>query len=519
MSQPRSNDGRRRLQLGGMIPAAWAFALLALGAGGSRADDTGGELKYNRDIRPILSENCFACHGPDSGSRKANLRLDRRESAMEADVLAPGDAETSELVARIASADPMEVMPPPGAHKTLTAEQKDVLRRWVAQGAEYQPHWSFLAPTRPEPPAVSDSAWSRNPIDRFVLAGLEAKGLKPAPEADRRTLARRLSLDLTGLPPAPAEVDAFVSDQAPDAYERHVERLMASPRWGEHRARYWLDAARYADTHGIHIDNYREIWAYRRWVIDAFNANMPFDRFTIEQLAGDLLPDRTLDQQIASGFNRCNITTSEGGAIAEEYAVLYTRERTETVSQVWMGLTTGCAVCHDHKFDPFSQREFYELSAFFNNTTQAAMDGNVKDTPPIVFVAEAADRARVAPLTAELADAKKALADRKPAARPEFDGWLAAATPETLGPMIPTEALKLHAFAGERSPEAKASRAVLEVAESGDFEKDKPFTAGAWIRARSSPGWTTCTAIAAGTSGWKGARSGRTSSTTGPPTR
>ncbi len=213
------------------------------------------------------------------------------------------------------------------------------------------------------------------------MARVEAAGLQPAPEADRRTLARRVSFDLVGLPPEPADVEAFVQDTAPDAYERYVERLLEMVQWGEHRGRYWLDLARYADTHGVHFDNYREIWSYRDWVIQAFNRNMRFDQFTIEQLAGDLLPNRTLDQLVGSGFNRCNMTTNEGGVIPEEYLVLYTRDRTETVSQVWLGMTAGCAVCHDHKFDPLSQREFYEMAAFFNNTTQGAMDGNIKDTP------------------------------------------------------------------------------------------------------------------------------------------
>ena len=252
---------------------------------------------------------------------------------------------------------------------------------------------------------MKNESWIRNPIDRFIMAKLEEQGLRPAEEADRRTLARRLSLDLTGLPPGPADVEAFVSDTSADAYVKFVDRLLESPRWGEHRARYWLDAARYADTHGYHFDNYREMWSYRDWVISAFNRNISFEQFTIEQLAGDLLPGRTLDQQIASGFNRCNATTNEGGTIAEENLVNYTRDRTETVSHVWLGLTANCAVCHDHKFDPLTQREFYELSAFFNNTTQGAYDGNIKDTPPTVFVPGAADRERWSTLAADLADA------------------------------------------------------------------------------------------------------------------
>ena len=277
-------------------------------------------------------------------------------------------------------------------------------------GAVYQPHWSFIPPVRPELPAVAKEDWVRNPIDRFILAGVEASGLTPAEDADRRTLARRVSLDLNGLPPAPEEVERFVNDPAPDAYERLVDRLLDSPRWGEHRARAWLDAARYADTHGFHFDNFREMWSYRDWVINAFNRNMPFDTFTLEQIAGDLLPEPTLDQLVATGFNRCNMTTNEGGTIPEEYLVLYARDRTETVSQVWMGLTAGCAVCHDHKFDPLEQREFYEMAAFFNNTSQNAMDGNIKDTPPTFFVPEPEDQPRWETLQKELKTSRDAVA-------------------------------------------------------------------------------------------------------------
>ncbi|HEU5117760.1 MAG TPA: DUF1549 domain-containing protein, partial [Isosphaeraceae bacterium] len=369
--------------------SALGLVVLLLGSGLSRAEEP---LRFNRDVRPILSENCFACHGPDSAARKADLRLDQRDVAISMDAIAPGDPETSEMIFRIEETDPTIVMPPPKSDKVLTAEEKAILRRWIAEGAEYEPHWSLIAPQKPEPPQVSDESWVKNPIDRFVLAKLDKAGLKPAPEADRPTIARRLSLDLTGLPPDPKLVDEFVNDDQPGAYERLVDRLLASPEWGEHRAHYWLDASRYADTHGIHFDNFRETWAFRDWVIDAYNKNMPFDQFTIEQLAGDLLPDPSLDQLVASGFNRNHITTNEGGTIPEEYLVLYTRDRTETASQVWMGLTTGCAVCHDHKFDPLSQKEFYQLSAFFNNTTQGAMDGNRKDTPPTVFVPSDDDR-------------------------------------------------------------------------------------------------------------------------------
>ena len=377
-------------------------------------------------------------------------------------------------------------MPPKSSKKTLTDAQKATLRAWIEQGAEYQPHWSFIPPVRPPLVEVKDASWVRNPIDRFILAKLESMGLKPAPEADRRTLARRLSLDLTGLPPSPEDVQAFVDDTDSDYYEKYVDKLLASPRWGEHRGRYWLDAARYADTNGIHFDNYREMWSYRDWVIKAFNADMPFDQFTTEQLAGDLLPKRTIDQQIASGFNRCNITTNEGGAINEEYLVLYTRDRTETVSQVFMGLTAGCAVCHDHKFDPLSQKEFYAMAAFFNNTTQAAMDGNIHDTPPVVFVPPLPDRGRWAVLGAQEKTVNLELDARKANARPDFDQWLSAATPDSLASMIPTEGLKLRALIGDGDAPAPGAKGqpggVLELADAGDFEKDQAFSIGAFVR-------------------------------------
>ena len=438
-------------------------------------------LQYNRDVRPILAENCFPCHGPDSAARKADLRLDKRDAAVEAGAIAPGDIEASELIARINAKDLKEVMPPPSTTKTLTQKQKDLLKQWITAGAPYQLHWSLIPPARAELPKVQNRSWARNPIDEFVLAKLEENGLSPAPAADRQTLARRLSLDLIGLPPDPAEVESFVSDPAPDAYEKLVARLLASPRWGEHRARYWLDAARYADTNGFHFDNFREAWAYRDWVIAAYNRNLPFDRFTIEQLAGDLLPGSTLEQQVASGFNRCNMTTNEGGSIAEEYQVLYTRDRTEAVSQVWLGLTTGCAVCHDHKFDPISQREFYELSAFFNNTTQPVMDGNIKDTPPIILVPSAADKSRWHTLPGEIADARKRLDARKQSAVADFTRWLAETDPKALTALSPTGGLKLAAVTPE-APLTVRADSVTEFADAGDFERDHAFSFGAWVK-------------------------------------
>ncbi len=479
---------------------------LALGAAGARAAET---LEYNRDVRPILAENCFACHGPDSAARKASLRLDQRDEAIKAGAIVPGSPDKSALIERICATDPTEVMPPPKTLKKLSAAQKDILQRWIAAGATYQMHWSFLPPQRPALPAVKNAAWVRNPIDQFILAELEKRGLKPAPEADRRTLARRLSLDLTGLPPSPAEVEAFVNDRAPDAYERYVDQLLRSPHWGEHRGRYWLDAARYADSHGIHFDNFREIWSYRDWVINAFNRNLPFDQFTIEQLGGDLLPNRTIDQQVATGFSRCNITTNEGGAISEEYLVLYARDRTETVAQVWLGMTAGCAVCHDHKYDPLSMRDFYSLSAFFNNTTQQAMDGNIPNTPPTIVVPRPEDRPRWEVLAKQIEKVKSELAERKKGAAKEFDAWLTRAKADELARTLPTAGLRLHAplnegkgeqyriqVAGqERTLSAKTGYVrqapkglavkdgpALEIADAGDFEKNQPFTASAWVQ-------------------------------------
>ena len=369
-----------------------AACILALMTHSVSADDTKKQpdLRFNQHIRPLLTEFCFACHGPDSATRKADLRLDSREDAMGSGVIVPGNSEESELVARITSGDPEVMMPPPESRKRLEPEDKRLLARWIDGGAIWEEHWAFVEPRKAKLPQGEDvKRWVRNPIDHFVLEKLRELGLKPNGQAARHALARRAALDLTGLPPTREMVDSFLADTGEGAYSRYVDLLLVSEHAGEHRARYWLDAARYGDTHGMHVDNYREIWPYRDWVIGAFNSNMPFDRFVIEQIAGDLLPEATLEQRIATGFNRCNITTSEGGAIPEELDVRYMVDRVETTATVFLGLTAGCAVCHDHKYDPISQREFYQLGAFFNNTTQPAMDGNQKDTPPVVTLPNA----------------------------------------------------------------------------------------------------------------------------------
>ena len=348
------------------------------------------DIRFNQQIRPLLSEYCFTCHGPDSAGRKADLRLDIPPGEMERGIIVPGNATDSELVARIMSDDPESMMPPPKDSKRLSLEQKEILIRWIDAGAPWQDHWAFIQPRRsPLPQPEGLEAWANNEIDHFVFAKLKEMGLKPNVEAHRHQLARRIALDVTGLPPDKEVLQEILADNTPSFLDQYVDNLLQSEPAGEHRARYWLDAARYGDTHGMHVDNYREIWPYRDWVIHAFQSNMPFDQFVIEQIAGDLLPSATLSQQIATGFSRCNITTSEGGAIPEELDVRYMVDRVETTATVFLGLTAGCAVCHDHKYDPITQREFYQLGAFFNNTTQPAMDGNQKDTPPVVVLPKA----------------------------------------------------------------------------------------------------------------------------------
>ena len=333
-------------------------------------------IDFNRDIFPVLSNNCFQCHGPDKTTRMADLRLDMPEVAL-ADrggrfAVVPGRPERSELVRRITAADPAERMPPEKTGKRLTARQISLLKQWIAEGAAWEKHWAFVPPKRSSPPSVSAGGWPRNGIDHFILARLDSEGMKPSPEADRVSLIRRVTLDLTGLPPTPAEVDAFLADASAVAYERVLDRLLASPRYGERMALDWLDAARFADTHGYHIDAGRDMTRWRDWVIGAFNRNLPFDRFTIEQLAGDLLENATLEAKIASGFNRNHMINFEGGAIAEEYQTAYVLDRVNTTGAVWLGLTVGCAQCHNHKFDPITQKEYYQLYAIFNTIPEKA---------------------------------------------------------------------------------------------------------------------------------------------------
>ena len=405
---------------------------------GATAAEPAPAVDFQRDVRPILSDNCFACHGPDEATREADLRLDTRDGALSPrppagrsnrprdPAVVPGDIDASLLVERINHTDPLRRMPPEVSQKALSGEQVETLTRWIEQGAPWDEHWSFAAIDRPTPPDVDNEAWARDPLDRFILARLETEELSPAEEADRRSLARRAALDLTGLPPDPGTLATFLGDTEDGAYERLVDRLLASPHWGEHRARYWLDAARYGDTHGIHIDNYREMYAYRDWVIKAFNRNQPFDDFTLDQIAGDLLPEPTLDQLIATGFQRNNITTNEGGVVIEEYEAIYAKDRAETIGSVFMGLTVGCATCHDHKFDPISQREFYALTAFFRNTTQYVMDGNISDPPPTLVVPRDDDRDTWYRLREEVGELEDAMTERLGTVETAFAKWLAS---------------------------------------------------------------------------------------------
>jgi len=364
-----------------MRTAVWT-ALLLVGTSalhaGEVAKDRVEEDLFTGKVRPILASRCFTCHGPDEKARKAGLRLDIRDEAIRTlksggSAIVPGNVDESELVYRIFAEDEGELMPPPNVKKPLTDEEKDILKRWVAEGAEYKSHWSFIRPVRPSLPDVRRKDWPRNEIDAFILARLEAEGLQPSPSADRITLARRLYLDLIGLPPTPEEVDAFVNDRADDAYERLVDQLLASPHYGERWARRWLDLARYADTNGYEKDRGRSIWPYRDWVIRALNSDMPFDQFTVEQLAGDMLPGATPDQKIATGFHRNTMLNEEGGIDPREYRFLAMTDRVATTGTVWLGLTIGCAQCHTHKFDPIPHREYYQFMAFLNNADEPEM--------------------------------------------------------------------------------------------------------------------------------------------------
>jgi mono/diheme cytochrome c family protein len=431
------------------------------------------QVEFNRDIRPILSDNCFQCHGPDKNQRKADLRFDQQESAL-ADLggrraIVPGKPDESELVRRITAADPAERMPPADSGKQLTPDQIDLLRRWIEHGATWQKHWSLIPPVRPNLPDVSDPAWGRNPIDRFIMARLDREGLKPSSEAERITLIRRVTLDLTGLPPTPAEVDAYLADDAPDAYERVVDRLLNSPRYGERMATRWLDGARYADTNGYQSDGERFMWRWRDWVIDAYNANMPFDRFTIEQIAGDLLPNPTLDQLIATGFNRNHRGNAEGGIVPEEYAVEYVVDRVDTTCTVWLGLTMGCARCHDHKFDPLAQTDFYSLYAYFNSVPEKGRAVKYGNSPPLIKAPTRDQQDRLTRLDADLVVARDAYAQLDGEISAVQTAWeLSLASPPADGGAIDDGLVGHFALDGDAANRVAAADAAAPQFQAGD---------------------------------------------------
>ena len=488
-------------------PLFWLFATSPLLPAADAID-------FNRDIRPILSSNCFLCHGPDAHDRKAKLRLDTREGAIRLNdgvrAIDPDALADSEFLHRIASSDKEEVMPPPESHKVLSEEQKTLLRKWILSGAEYKEHWAFLPPAKTTAPSTQEKARIHNPVDTFILANLAKAGLEQSAEADRRTLIRRVTYDLTGLPPAPGDVEAFVSDKSPQAYEKVVDRLLATERYGERMALAWMDAARYGDSSVMHADGPRHMWAWRDWVIDAYNSNMPFDQFTTEQLAGDLLPDATIGQRVASGFNRNHATSDEGGAFAEELRVEYVVDRVKTTANVWMGLTMECAQCHDHKYDPISQREYYQMFAYFNNTTDPGMQTRGGNQSPVVNVPPREQADKLAGLRKAIEASDRKLDEYRRSAVPEHVKWLrvaqksagnAAPEPDGLAHFFPLDERDgkqvkagvgggVGQVGGKLSPAGRDGGGGLRFDGKTSItfsswpprERDQPFTFAAWLK-------------------------------------
>ena len=418
-------------------------------------------VDFDRDIRPILADNCFACHGPDAKQRMANLRLDQKE-ALFADrggyrIVTPGKPAESKIYQKISSTDPGVRMPPFYSERKLTPAQIELIKRWIDEGAKYEQHWSFVPPQRPPVPSVKQSNWPRNPIDNFVLARLEREGLKPSPEADKATLLRRVTFDLTGLPPTPAKLDSFLADKSPDAYEKRVDQLLKSPHYGEKMAMEWLDLARYSDTHGYHIDSLRQMWRWRDWVIDAYNRNMPYDEFTIEQLAGDLLPNATVEQKIATGFNRDHMINFEGGAIPQEYHVEYVVDRVSTTGTTWLGLTVGCARCHDHKYDPIKQKDFYRMFAFFNTVPERGLDGQTGNAAPVLELPTPAQQQEMDQLNRQIAETLAAIPEKEMVA--QENQWRAAALSSAQEEKLNTEAQRHRDEKGESNEETACLQA------------------------------------------------------------
>ncbi len=493
----------------------WSLACAYLVISPASLPATPAKVDFNRDVRPILSEHCYACHGPDEQHRKGGLRLDVREEAFKKlksgnYALIAGDLSKSTLVERIISTDPDEIMPPPKHNKPLKPEQVIVLKKWVEEGAQWQKHWSFIPPERPALPEVKDRKWPRNAIDFFTLARLEKEKLKPNPEADKPTLIRRATLDLTGLPPTIEEVDAFLADKSRDAYEKLVDRLLSSPHYGERMAQNWLDLARYADTSGYHFDGVRFMWLWRDWVIKAFNDNKPYDEFTVEQLAGDLLPNPTQSQRIATGFVRNNMTNDEGGADPDEYLNKYVVDRVNTLGAVWLGLTVGCTECHDHKYDPLTTNEFYRMYAFFHNVPEKGLDRIRTDNPPPRLPVPTPEQAlKFVEADFALKDAEKTLQDRaselgetqekweletnsKPPPKLNHDGLVAVlAFDESLAAAFPSGAMEGKIVDAEKPEFAEGrlgkalkldGKAYADFGPLVPFERTNAFSYGAWVK-------------------------------------
>ena len=443
----------------------------------------GAKLDYNEDIRPILSENCFYCHGPDANKRKAKLRLDVREDALKHKAFVPGDPAASDLIQRLSSTDSDEVMPPPDSHRTVTAAQREILKRWIAEGAEYKPHWAFVVPVRPALPANGE----KNPVDAFVVEKLAKAGLKLSPEAPKATLLRRLSLDLTGLPPTPEETAAFLADQSPDAYGKQVDRLMASPHYGERMALPWLDASRYADSNGFQQDGDTFQWVWRDWLVRNLNADKPFDQLSTEMLAGDLLPNATLDQKIATAFNRNHILNGEGGNIAEEQRYVSLFDRVESTTTTWLGLTVACAQCHDHKYDPVTQKDYYQWMDAFNHVNERGTPGG---GPSLVkgvttrfrldsTVVEVASPEQTAELARRQAEHDKLNKDFGAHKNKAYAAWVDKVTKDKAKGMLPKEVAALVAPDKKRTAEEdKQLRAHYDKAVfAEDRKKIPPFLA------------------------------------------
>ena len=481
--------------------------LVSLGssAAGATPEILPSVVEFNRDIRPILSDRCYACHGPDKANRKNELRFDSDTSAFAelasgGFAIVSGDSAASKMVQRVASNDAALRMPPGYlGHEKLSDREIGLITRWVDQGAKWQKHWSFITAERPARPSVRKTDWPKSEMDFFVLQRLEREGLQPSPEADRTTLIRRATLDLTGLPPTPAEVNVFLSDTSPNAYEQVVDRLLQSPRYGERMAYRWLDAARYADTNGYQNDRPRYMWRWRDWVIEAFNNNMPFDQFTTEQIAGDLLPNATLDQKIATGFNRNHRGNAENGTDPDEYQVEYAVDRVDTTATVWLGLTIGCARCHDHKYDPITQKEFYRFFAYFNNVSDRGRYFKYGNTPPIVRAPTREQRAELAELDDKIAVAARELESLEGAIGEGMRGWAQTAKSQPLDWSFLDwsfdERLASVRSFDEGAAEGKIGRAavfaagqVTELGDLADYDFYDKFTLAAWVRPARSTG-------------------------------